>query len=314
MYYLFFDIECSDGIHICSFGYCLTDDKFNVIKKEDIVINPESKFILSKNKRRPKINLAYSEEFFVKQKNFLSHYPKIKDILCKENQIILGHSILSDFHFLYNACERYSLPNLELTGFDIQKLYQIYFNKKNVQSLESILNELNIENNKIRLHKSCDDAFATMLVAKRICEIEKISLDTIVNKYKDCFIDGRNLKIKNKKKSFNEEIAQLRKDLLKNCKLKIAFSEDFKTLSKKEKIEIIKRMFCYGYDFTAKVNECNIFVKGKEKQNREIYCDRLIGRGQDIKKLSFNEFLKMVETKNDLLRGYQRDIQIKKLG
>lgn len=33
MRYLAFDIECCDGKHICEFGYVITDEKFNIIKK-----------------------------------------------------------------------------------------------------------------------------------------------------------------------------------------------------------------------------------------------------------------------------------------
>ena len=44
MQYLFFDIEASEGRSMCSFGYVLTDSSFNVIAKEDILINPEARF------------------------------------------------------------------------------------------------------------------------------------------------------------------------------------------------------------------------------------------------------------------------------
>ena len=37
MRYLFFDIECSEGRSICSFGYVLTDCVFNIIEKKDIL-------------------------------------------------------------------------------------------------------------------------------------------------------------------------------------------------------------------------------------------------------------------------------------
>ena len=46
MRYLAFDIECCDGKHICEFGYVITDEKYNIIKKSVITINPESKFNL----------------------------------------------------------------------------------------------------------------------------------------------------------------------------------------------------------------------------------------------------------------------------
>ena len=46
--YLFFDIECAcvfkDTAKICAFGYRLTDEHFNILEKEDILINPKVKF------------------------------------------------------------------------------------------------------------------------------------------------------------------------------------------------------------------------------------------------------------------------------
>ena len=48
MNYLFFDIECATCRggkgKICEFGYLLTDDNFNEIKREEILINPNSPF------------------------------------------------------------------------------------------------------------------------------------------------------------------------------------------------------------------------------------------------------------------------------
>ena len=34
MNYLYFDIECCDGKHICSFGYVITDENFNILEKK----------------------------------------------------------------------------------------------------------------------------------------------------------------------------------------------------------------------------------------------------------------------------------------
>ena len=40
MKYLFFDIECAsvfkNTAKICAFGYCLTDEQFHILEKEDI--------------------------------------------------------------------------------------------------------------------------------------------------------------------------------------------------------------------------------------------------------------------------------------
>lgn len=49
MKYLFIDIECADGGKgtICSFGYVIADENFNVIKSEDVIINPQGRFNLT---------------------------------------------------------------------------------------------------------------------------------------------------------------------------------------------------------------------------------------------------------------------------
>ena len=45
---VFFDIECA-GVHktyakICAFGYVVCDGQFNILEKEDILINPRGRF------------------------------------------------------------------------------------------------------------------------------------------------------------------------------------------------------------------------------------------------------------------------------
>ena len=48
MKYLFFDIECANCFNnigkICEFGYVMTDEKFKVLDKNLILINPNTKF------------------------------------------------------------------------------------------------------------------------------------------------------------------------------------------------------------------------------------------------------------------------------
>ena len=77
--YLFFDIECSNGYNICSFGYCIVDEDLHILTKKDIIINPENKFVLSASGHRPKIELAYPQEYFYKQNNFSYYYDFIKN-------------------------------------------------------------------------------------------------------------------------------------------------------------------------------------------------------------------------------------------
>ena len=70
MRYLFFDIECSvvskTMAKICAFGYCLTDEQFHILKKEDILINPRGGFHLTDRKGDRGLVLPYKYEDFKK--------------------------------------------------------------------------------------------------------------------------------------------------------------------------------------------------------------------------------------------------------
>ena len=56
---------------MCSFGYVLTDEKFRILEKDDILMNPEAIFHTGawgkKNREAyPGIEMAYPKEVFLK--------------------------------------------------------------------------------------------------------------------------------------------------------------------------------------------------------------------------------------------------------
>ena len=83
---LFFDIECADGgkATVCSFGYVIADMEFNIIRREDIVINPESRFALTDREGRPDVQLVYPIATFKRAPNFKHFYNKIKSLVENE--------------------------------------------------------------------------------------------------------------------------------------------------------------------------------------------------------------------------------------
>ena len=203
MNYLFFDIECSNGLNICSLGYVKTNENFIKIAKKDILINPETRFKLGSSKQ-PRLVLSYSKEEFYKHENFAKHYNQIKRLLCPNNNFLIGFSIANDFNFINLACDRYNLPQLKLFGLDIQLLHKILSQSNTVNSLEKVMEYYNIQTRNLKLHKSCDDAHLTMLIFKQICKKHKLTLKDILQNYKSCIVTSKKYVKKNSARTLNK--------------------------------------------------------------------------------------------------------------
>jgi DNA polymerase III epsilon subunit-like protein len=175
--YVFFDIECADGGKgsICSFGYVITDEFFNELESDDLVINPESRFRLAGRSRKPEILFAYTEEEFRRAPAFPSFYRKIRALLEGEDQLVIGHSVQDDVNFLCKACERYRLPALKFRFIDSQSLYAQAFEQSGQIGLDRACEEFSIEK-PVDVHKSEEDARAAMHVVERICAMKHIDL------------------------------------------------------------------------------------------------------------------------------------------
>ena len=191
MNYLFFDIECSDGIHMCSFGYVLVDDKFNILDKKDILINPKAPFRLGRDEFNPNVELAYPVEEFLRQKVFSFHYDEIRDLILNKCVMPVGHSVQSDMSFIRIACGRYGKELIEYRAFDTQRAYALYTKTHN-RKLHAIVEELGIDTGGIHIHKSCDDAELTMRVAENMCEKESCTLVELIEKYPSAVFELKN--------------------------------------------------------------------------------------------------------------------------
>ena len=185
MRYLFFDIEganCYNFVSkMCTFGYVITDEKFELKSKIDVIINPCSPF--DRHIIRKKIH-AYPIETYSTRPPFNYFYKSIKNILEYNDQLIVGWSIDNDVRYVYDACKRYSLKQIQYKYLDLQKVIVKLENLENPPSLESICEKYGIET--LISHKSDDDAFLTMKIAQKICENLNISLKELYEKFDDC--------------------------------------------------------------------------------------------------------------------------------
>ena len=213
MRYLFFDIECCDGKNICTFGYTITDENFNVIEKDDILVNPEARFTIPTREKRINIQLAYPKSAFLNAPNYPAVYERIAKIINHPDQKIFGHAVASDINFLATANRRYHMPEFNITAFDTQKLYAKH-TKGGTKSLESIATSLGVDLNGIELHKSCDDALLTMLCAKAMSKKTGKSAVEMFANAKDCVVTSKDVDYMHRRhiempRKDGEEIAEI---------------------------------------------------------------------------------------------------------
>jgi DNA polymerase III alpha subunit (gram-positive type) len=204
MKYLFFDIEGASPklSTIATFGYVLTDENFNVIQREDILMNPNSKYDWYVLKHL----LSYTKAQLSQHPKFDNHYPKLKALLEDNDTLVCGYSILNDLKYLHAECSRYSLPPFEFSFMDVQTLADKIFDSKNQIGIERAYDMLNITD-KILLHRSDEDAFAAMKVAHALCKKESAQLTELCSKYACTGKTGRYPYVKTSSQKSNTDIS-----------------------------------------------------------------------------------------------------------
>lgn len=329
MDYLFFDIECAncDGGNgkICSFGYVLTDEKFNIKEYTDLLMNPKARFKLRGWGNKSYITLAYPEEDFLESPDFTYYYEKIKDLLTAEDTLIFGYAPENDAGFLRSEFERYCLPRVDFTFYDVQRLFKAECGEEggNLCSLSAACEALGAEA-EFTSHKSCDDAFATMKVFEAICKVKETTPAEIVRKNENIRGELKNGEVsamyfkpktelkpgeENYIKGINKDdfryllrrlSGRQNKGVLNRKRICISWLYEYKHF--KEMLWIVKSISDNGGRYTHKVAECEIFVKKpisvKGICKREVEAFRLkeVSNGKRPVIMEFGEFLKYLDT------------------
>lgn len=185
MNYLFFDIECAsvfkNTAKICAFGYCLTDEQFHILEKDEILINPQGGFHLTDRKGTQGLVLPYEYGEFKNYPSFPKVAPKIYGLLQDENTLVVGHATMNDVKYLNLESKRFSLPSFRFSFADTQFLYMNRIGVFNRQfGLGAIAEALGVE---FTPHRAADDAYATMKIGEALCEREGLPLLPLIEKY-----------------------------------------------------------------------------------------------------------------------------------
>lgn len=183
---LFFDIECAsvfkNTAKICAFGYCLTDETFRILEKEDILVNPQGGFHLTDRKGSQGLVLPYEYKDFKKYPTFPELAPRIYALLQAEDTLPVGHAAMNDVKYLNLESRRFSLPSFCFSFADTQFVYMNRIGVFNRQfGLGTIAEALGVE---FTPHRAADDAYATMRVAEAMCRAEGTDFSGLLEKYR----------------------------------------------------------------------------------------------------------------------------------
>lgn len=182
--YLFYDLEFATSLggesKICEFGYVITDEAFNVIERDNLIINPEitrKDWDIRVVKKILRRNIGEYEN----KPSFYSYYDTIKEIITSSDYVV-GHTIDGDAKALCDDCLRYGLRSIDYDFYDVKELYKEYTNSKCDIALVKILEELNIQG-ETKIHDAETDAYNTMLALKGILDKLNITFQDLIVKF-----------------------------------------------------------------------------------------------------------------------------------
>ena len=306
--YLFFDTECANCFEgkgkICSFGYVLTDGDFNVLEKDDILINPAAPFDVRGFKMRG-LELAYPFDTFRKQKRFPYYYDKIRALITEKDRVIVGHNTRSDASYLYSDTERYHLPPINFCYVDTQELVSSKYDRHTALHLEDIFRDLVGEDDSIRSHSSVDDAYMTMCVARAVARSGGRGLEAEARAVPACrgevfmgrFIVGDTVfgfRPDNLTKGKNAKLLSELASHAKGGKPRITLSKTFEENNFLESVKIISEIMKKGWSYSKVVNHGGTFVKTEEAEDGRF---RKNHRARGVKIISLEDLLAMLGLK-----------------
>lgn len=195
MFYVFFDVECANCLNgegkMCSLGYVKTDEEFHVLKKKDILIDPNAPFLLGNAKTGQGIHLAYPLFRFKWAHTFPSYYQEIKRLLEDKDTICFGFAVNQDVSYISYTCQRYHLPLIDFKFFDIQSMEKQLNQRKNLSGLDHLVEEYQVQS--FTYHRSDDDALMTMEVFKALLDRNQLTVEQVLKKYPQSINDTMTL-------------------------------------------------------------------------------------------------------------------------
>ncbi len=316
MEFIAIDIESCTGRNddgsLCSFGYAIFDEKFNLIDKKDILINPIPKrFLVGDDKHYNKtgVEFSYSIQSFRNSPKFCDKYDEIRSVI--DERIVLLFANGNDIRYLNNACDKYNKKRIEYKFLDVQFIFQLLYPLETSLGLKKLADKFNVS---FLEHRSDEDAFATAKILQGILKENSLTFNELIEKYGISYGENKEFGYKNSYSTalFNGEFNLKRSrrlqtiifnDYLDNLpKIKTNKVVCFSSKIEKEDVNFLRTLINLAYKndirFVQDINQSNIFVSdGNPKEDKKFQSLKI--KSKNITYLTLNDFKTFVGYKKD---------------
>lgn len=339
MKYLFIDLEFATsqgGVSkICEFGYVMTNEKFEILKQGNFIINPN--ILRSEwDYRVLRKILTRTIREYESCPTFNSYFYEIVKLFNEANYVF-GHSINGDAKALNDECLRYNLPCIDFQFYDLKLLYKEYTSHQNDKSVTNILIELGVDYIK-REHDAECDAINTMFILKELQRRLELNVEEILNICPTCHDVNTNYTVEsleisrmikeermlvpdssNTMKKYSKEMktfVQFLDNVYPNVieeqtleSLRVSISINYEETHYKQMLNIVQLLCNKGAIYAKKASRVDVFVTYdmKNEDGSDKYCSKLkyvknaIDEGVDIKIITFEELMEMLGITEDIL-------------
>lgn len=310
MRYLAFDIEAANGFQpssICSIGIVIADEQFNIISRQNVWINPKTKYNLNGTRENVGIDLHLDKKLLDASPDFKQAYAQIRELLTDKEYFVFGHAVDADVRMLNAACARYKLPCINFDFADSQLLYRLYKGEKEVKALHKIAAEIGVE---FVEHNSEEDAYATMLTLKYLTQTSGLSAAELAQKFRVRTGSNRNFELTRPVsldgQTSKKRVTQVAWDKIKKYAATVkrtgkkykdiafALSRSLELADSETLYKTVEIIVQNGGRYATKLAKCKVYIYGDEAiaqdVAREKRVDELVEQGA-ITKINVKQFL-----------------------
>lgn len=308
MEYLIIDTESctgkSDDGSLCSVGYCVADENFEILEKNDLLINPLPKRFSvgnKKNLKRTGVMFAYDVDEFRRAPLFKDRYDRLCALF--RNRTVLGFALANDVKYLNDACDKYDLPRIEYEYMDVQFAYKLLNPAENSLGLKTLSEKYGI---KYLEHRSDEDAAVSLYVLKALLAENGLNYCDFIKDYE--IVYGVNT-LKGHHSPYSVAEFRGEKGLTVSHRVKNhVYGEFISRLPKKRKgnvycfsysVErkdvdllrtVIKAIYAEGNSFTRDADVATVYVKNGENSAEDLRLSALQKTSKRLKRvMTFDE-------------------------